>query len=250
MRPPKTVQRPPRPAHPATHTPTRPGSPRPPLPSPRPSQTTLRSLPVDRRPGAANPAQWPPAPESPRRSGDAPTRWRAPLNAAQIHSAAYALRRNTVTGNNTCVTAHARQRARRGRTGSASPRSSGLGHNPTRPARHRNADTQSPRQLTGLDADKIDLYRHHRSPTCTTARHPQSRQRLERGVAHPSVPRHTDGAHQQDQTRHDPDHDIGSLNDGNNPRVRYPERRSTAGWSRLNTTYCLIPPGRGCASDL
>ena len=110
------------------------------------------------------------------------------LNAAQIHSAAYALRRNTVTGNNTCVTAHARQRARRGRTGSASPRSSGLGHNPTRPARHRNADTHSPRQPTGTRRGQD---RPLPSPSVASA--------------HPSVPRHTDGAHQQDQTRHDPD---------------------------------------------
>jgi hypothetical protein len=42
-------------------------------------------------------------------------------NAAQIRSATYALRSNNVTGSNTCVTAHARHRDRRGRTGSATP---------------------------------------------------------------------------------------------------------------------------------
>ena len=43
------------------------------------------------------------------------------VNAAQIRSAAYALRSNTVTGNNTCVARQLRHRARRGRTESANP---------------------------------------------------------------------------------------------------------------------------------
>ena len=42
-------------------------------------------------------------------------------SAAQIHSARYALRSSNDTGSNTWVTAQPRQRARRGRTGSASP---------------------------------------------------------------------------------------------------------------------------------
>ena len=42
-------------------------------------------------------------------------------NAVQINSARYALRSNNVTGSSTCVTAHPRQRARRGRTGVTTP---------------------------------------------------------------------------------------------------------------------------------
>ncbi|EUA42308.1 hypothetical protein I553_6168 [Mycobacterium xenopi 4042] len=55
-----------------------------------------------------------------------------------------------------------------------------------------------------LDADNISLYRHHRCLQALTARHPASPPRLQRGVAHPPVPRHTDGAHEQDQPANKP----------------------------------------------
>ena len=91
-------------------------------------------------------------------------------NAAQIQSAAYALRDNTVTGNNTCVTAHARQRARRGRTGSTSPailRARPYPHPPSTPPQHGHPNL--PGSQPGLDADRL-LY----TRTCWRRRTPRS----------------------------------------------------------------------------
>jgi hypothetical protein len=56
-----------------------------------------------------------------------------------------------------------------------------------------------PGSQPGLDADRIDLYRHHRCLRALRRDPPRSRQRLQRGFAHPSVPGHTYGAHEQDQ---------------------------------------------------
>ena len=64
-------------------------------------------------------------------------------------------------------------------------------------------------------------------PPSTTARHPASQPRLQRGAAHPSVPRHTDGAHQQEQPHDSADPPIGNLTEEWAPRGRHPERRST-----------------------
>jgi len=50
-------------------------------------------------------------------------------------------------------------------------------------------------------------------PPSTTARHLASPPRLQRGAAHPSVPRHTDGAHEQDQPGADSTGHISTLND-------------------------------------
>ena len=62
-----------------------------------------------RRPSpAASPAPSPPAPATPPRSGGDPAPAARAISAAPITSAAYARRSNTVTGNNTCVTRHAR----------------------------------------------------------------------------------------------------------------------------------------------
>ena len=125
---------------------------------------------------------------SPRRSGDAPTRRRAPSTqpksvpphtlCAETPSPATTRASPHTLGNGLAAAGPDRP----------APRSSGLGHNPTRPARHRNADTHSPRQPTGTRRGQD---RPLPSPSVASA--------------HPSVPRHTDGAHQQDQTRHDPD---------------------------------------------
>ncbi|MDA3664905.1 C-terminal helicase domain-containing protein, partial [Mycobacterium xenopi] len=55
----------------------------------------------------------------------------------------------------------------------------------------------------------------------------------QRGVAHPPVPRHTDGAHEQDQPREQADNHIGKLNDEQDRRGRHPERRSTLVFSQF-----------------
>src|SRR6202171_2410549 len=151
-------------------------------------------------------------------------------NAAQIRSATYALRSSNVTGNNTCVTAHRRHRDRRGRTGCAIPatrRTRAKPHPANTPSEHRRT-----RHLTscqpGLDARRIDLYRDHQ---CLShyARCPRDIwQAFSGGTVHPSVPRHTDGADHQPQTRSHPGHHIGTLTDGSKPRGRHRERRSTA----------------------
>ncbi|EUA35835.1 helicase conserved C-terminal domain protein [Mycobacterium xenopi 3993] len=92
---------------------------------------------------------------------------------------------------------------------------------------------RSHRRQPRLDADNISLYRHHRCLQALTARHPASPPRLQRGVAHPPVPRHTDGAHEQDQPREQADNHIGKLNDEQDRRGRHPERRSTLVFSQF-----------------
>lgn len=64
-------------------------------------------------------------------------------------------------------------------------------------------------------------------PPSTTARHPAVPPKTQLGVAHPSVPRHTDGAHEQDQARHQTGDHIGKLNDEWPACGRHPKRRST-----------------------
>ena len=142
-------------------------------------------------------------------------------SAAQMRSAAHALCNSTVTGNNTWVTLHRRQRARYGHSGSLSPsicraraypqpRNTPSRHvgQPIPPTANRNS---TPEQHQPLPSPSV--------PPSTTARHPASRPRLQRGAAHSSVPRHTDGAHEQDQPRHHTDRHIGSRNDECHPVV-------------------------------
>ena len=80
---------------------------------------------------------------------------------------------------------------------------------PTRAGRtgHRPADQP------GLDSNRINLYRHHQCLQALQRGTPPSPPRLQRGAAHPSVPRHTDGAHEQDQPGHHTTGHIGTLND-------------------------------------
>ena len=69
------------------------------------------------------------------------------FSTAQITSAAYALRSNNDTGNNTCVTAHPRHRDRRGRTGSTSPttrRDRAKPHPANTPSGHDGHDSSPP----------------------------------------------------------------------------------------------------------
>jgi hypothetical protein len=130
--------------------------------SPRPSQTTLGSPPADQRPGAATPAQWPPSPEPPRRSGDAPpagTRTqRSPNPFRRIRSAQqHGHRQQDVRHRARSATGPPRRnRIRQPRD----PAGTGI----TPPAQHATA-TRAPNlpgSQPGLDAGKIDLYRHHR----------------------------------------------------------------------------------------
>lgn len=58
---------------------------------------------------------------------------------------------------------------------------------------------QLPGHQPGLDANRINLYRHHQCLRALQRGTPPSRPRLQRGAAHPSVPHHTDGAHEPDQ---------------------------------------------------
>jgi len=141
-------------------------------------------------------------------------------SAAQMRSAAHALCNRSVTGNNTWVTLHGRQRARYGRSGSLSPRSAGPGHTPSRPT-HRpgTSGSRSHQRPTGTRRGQHQPLPSPSVPPSTTARHPASRPRLQRGAAHSSVPRHTDGAHEQDQPRHHTDRHIGSRNDECHPVV-------------------------------
>jgi hypothetical protein len=81
-----------------------------------------------------------------------------------MRSAAHALCNSTVTGNNTWVTLHGRQRARHGRSGSLSPsicraRAYPPAAQHTVPARRAADPTNGQPEL---DADNISLYRHHR----------------------------------------------------------------------------------------
>ena len=123
-------------------------------------------------------------------------------SAAQMRSAAHALCNSTVTGNNTWVTLHGRQRARYGRSGSLSPsicRARAYPQPPNTPSRH----VGQPIPPTA-----------NRNSTRTT-----SASTVTIGAAHSSVPRHTDGAHEQDQPRHHTDRHIGSRNDECHPVV-------------------------------
>ena len=99
-----------------------------------------------------------------------------------------------------------------------------------------------PGSQPGLDADGIGLYRHHRCLRALQRGAPQSRQRLQRGAAHPSVPRHTDGAHEQDQRHNRADHRIANLSDGHGLRGRYPERRSTPERDQRPPSNTETPP--------
>ncbi|WP_328586083.1 oxygenase MpaB family protein [Mycobacteroides immunogenum] len=94
---------------------------------------------------------------------------------------------------------------------------------PVRTSRAGNRPTNQPR----LDADTIDLYRHHQCLRALQRGTSPSPPRLQRGAAHPSVPRHTDGAHEQDQPDDGATGHISTLNDDRIPRRRHPERRST-----------------------
>jgi hypothetical protein len=86
---------------------------------------------------------------------------------------------------------------------------------------------RSPRQPAGTRRGQDRPLPSPSVPPSTLARHPAVPAKTRRGVAHPSVPRHIDGAHEQDQPHHRADHHIANLNDGHSPRGRYPERRST-----------------------
>ncbi|BCI83698.1 hypothetical protein MTY66_53230 [Mycolicibacterium sp. TY66] len=133
----------------------------------------------------------------------------------QICSAAYALRSSTVTGNNTCVTKHDRHRARRGRTAPARPTTRRERANPptTQHAlRARRASDQARRQ-PGLDADQISLYRHHQCLRALQRGTLRARQDFSGVPRDPSIPRHTDGAHDQDQPGDHTNSHIDKLND-------------------------------------
>ena len=226
---------PPRPTRPATHnpipsgiltsTPAATATPQRTRPEPPPAATPARRS-QPRTVAAGTPRL--------RRSGDAQLPRHGRSTTAQIRSAAYALRNSTVTGNNTWVTAQARQRARRGRSGSLSPsicRARAYPQPPSTPTPARRAGDRH-RPPAGTRRGQDQPLPSPSVPPSTTARHPASRPRLQRGAAHPSVPRHTDGAHEQDQPRHHTDRHIGSLNEEWAPRGRHPERRSTHGSPR------------------
>ncbi len=102
------------------------------------------------------------------------------------------------------------------------------GHDPSHPAHRRNRDTQSPQQPTWTRRGQDRPLPSPSVPPSTTARHPAVPPKTQRGVAHPSVPRHTDGAHEQDQPSAEAQNHIGKLNDEQQPRGRHPMRRSTA----------------------
>src|SRR6478672_6339286 len=85
------------------------------------------------------------------------------------------------------------------------PRSIEHGHDPNRPApHHRSAGTRSSRPPARTRRGQDRPLPSPSVPPSATARHPARPPRLERGVAHPSVPRHTDGAHEQDQPAETP----------------------------------------------
>src|SRR4029077_14871259 len=101
---------------------------------------------------------------------------------------------------------------------------------PSRPAhRPHTSGSRSHRPPAGTRRGKGQPLPSPSVPPSTTARHPASRPRLQRGAAHPSVPRHTDGAHEQDQPRDHTDRHIGSLNEGT--RSDHPRK------SQLNTGH-------------
>src|SRR5271165_2827271 len=108
------------------------------------------------------------------------------------------------------------------------PRPAGPAHTPSRRA-HRPgmSDIRSHRPPARTRRGQDRPLPSPSVPPSTTARHPASPPRLERGAAHPSVPRHTDGAHEQDQPRYHTDRHLGSLNEEWPTRDRHSERRST-----------------------
>ena len=96
-------------------------------------------------------------------------------SAAQMRSAAHALCNSTVTGNNTWVTLHGRQRARYGRSGSLSPsicRARAYPQPPNTPSRHVG---QPIPPTANRNSTNISLYRHH-----------QCLQALQRGTRKPA----------------------------------------------------------------
>ena len=98
------------------------------------------------------------------------------VNAAQIRSAAYALRKSTVTGNNTWVTVHARQRACRGRSGPPSPSICRAGY-PSRPAhRPHTSGSRSPGPPAATRPGQGQPLPSPSVSPSTTARHPQAGQ--------------------------------------------------------------------------
>jgi hypothetical protein len=102
------------------------------------------------------------------------------VNTAQIRSAAYALRKSTVTGNNTWVTVHARQRARRGRSRSLSPsicRARAYPQPPSTPTPHVG---QPIPPAASRDSTWTGPLPSPSVPPSTTARHPARRPRLQR----------------------------------------------------------------------
>jgi hypothetical protein len=85
-----------------------------------------------------------------------------------------------------------------------------------------------PGSQPGLDADRIDLYRHHRCLRALRRDTPRSRQRLRRGCRAPISSWSHLRCTKTRSTHRDADHYIANLSDGHSPRSRYPERRSTA----------------------
>ncbi len=96
------------------------------------------------------------------------------------------------------------------------------------------------RRQPGLDADQISLYRHHQCLRALQRGTLRARQDFSGVPRDPSLPRHTDGAHDQDQPGDYTSDHIGKLNDEWPPRGRHPERRSTA--------RCGWPARVGCCS--
>ena len=66
----------------------------------------------------------------------------------------------------------------------------------------------------GLDADQISLYRHHQCLRALQRGTLRARQDFSGVPRDPSVPHHTDGAHDQDQPGDHANGHIGKINDG------------------------------------
>ena len=185
--------------------------------------------------------QQPDPPMTPAPRGPPATRPRSP--------AASARRSSTVTGNNTCVTRHPAQRARRGRSG-PTPRTTtrdrakphGREHPSGNRARHL------PARQPGLDPNLIGLYRDQRVPP-----HPHGPPRCPPrptagGPLSNSVARHTDGADHQDQPHTHAATQIGNVTDEHLPAARHPERRSTIVVTRSSTHRSGFLPGSWTSS--
>ena len=178
--------------------------------------------------GAANPALSPPAPPDPLRSADAQTP--RPGRSTQPKD---------VPLHTLCATTWSPATTR------ASPRKPGNapaaaapdqpaqqsfehGRDPTRPAPHRNQGTQSPQQPTATRRGQDQPLPSPPGPPSTTARHPAVPAKTPRVSRTQSVPRHTDGAREQDQPSDEAQDHIGKLNDEQDLCGRHPERRSSA----------------------